>query len=59
MIILLIGLVLSVLAVLDIFKKKISTPWKLIWSILVLATNWIGIVVYFFYAKKHIERWCK
>ena len=59
MIIWLIGLVLSVMAVLDIFKKNISTPWKLIWSLLVLATSWIGLAVYFFYAKKHIESWCK
>ena len=59
MIIWLIGLVLSVVAVLDIFKKNISTPWKLIWSLLVLATSWIGLAVYFFYAKKHIEGWCK
>ena len=59
MIIWLIGLVLSIMAVLDIFKKNISTPWKLIWSLLVLATSWIGLAVYFFYAKKHIEIWCK
>jgi hypothetical protein len=59
MIIWLIGLVLAVMAVLDIFKKNISTPWKLIWSLLVLATSWVGLAVYYLYAKNHIEGWCK
>ena len=59
MIIWLIGLVLAIMAVLDIFKKNISTPWKLIWSLLVLATSWVGLAVYYFYAKNRIEGWCK
>lgn len=59
MIIWLIGLVLAIMAVLDIFKKNISTPWKLIWSLLVLATSWVGLAVYYFYAKNHIEEWSK
>ena len=58
-IIYIVGLVLAVMAVLDIFKKNISTPWKIIWIVLVLVTSWIGLAVYYLYAKNHIEEWCK
>ena len=58
-IIYIVGLVLSIMAVLDIIKKNISTPWKIIWIVLVLVTSWIGLAVYYLYAKNHIEEWCK
>ena len=50
-IIYIVGLVLAVMAVLDIFKKNISTPWKIIWTILILITSWIGLAVYYLFAK--------
>ncbi len=53
------GIVLSVLAVLDILKKPISTSGKIITSILVLLTSWIGLAVYYFYAKDHLTEWFK
>jgi hypothetical protein len=59
MILYIIGLLLAIMAVLDIFKKNISTPWKLIWSLLVVATSWVGIAVYYLFAKTRIEGWCK
>ena len=59
MIIYIIGIVLSVIAVLDIIKKPISTVGKLITAILVLATSWIGLAVYFLWAKNHITKWFK
>ena len=40
----LVGLVCAVLAVLDIFKKNISTVGKVIASVLVLLTSWVGPV---------------
>ena len=58
-IIYIVGLVLAVMAVLDIFKKNISTPWKIIWTILILITSWIGLAVYYLFAKDRIEGWCK
>ena len=39
------GVVLSVLAVLDIIKKPISLIGKIITAVLVLATSWIGLAV--------------
>ena len=54
-----IGVVLSVIAVIDILKKPISLIGKVICCILVLATSWIGLLVYFLYAKDHLTRWFK
>ena len=58
-IIYIIGIVLSVLAVLDIIKKPISLVGKIIASVLVLITSWVGLVVYYLYAKNHLTEWFK
>lgn len=55
----LVGTVLAIMAVLDVFKKNISTGWKIIWTILLLVTGWIGLAVYYLFAKNKIEGWCK
>ena len=55
----LIGLVLAVLAVIDILKKPISLVGKIICCVLVLVTSWIGLIVYYLYAKNHITEWFK
>ena len=54
-----IGVVLSVLAVIDILKKPISAAGKLITALVVLLTSWIGLAVYYFYAKDHLTEWFK
>jgi uncharacterized protein YacL len=53
------GVVLSVLAVLDIIKKPISLVGKIISVVLVLLTSWIGLAVYYLYAKDHLTEWFK
>lgn len=53
------GIILSILAVLDILKKPISLVGKIICSVVVLATSWIGLLVYYLYAKDHITEWFK
>ena len=58
-IIYIIGVVLAVLAVLDILKKPISTIGKVISVVLVLITSWVGLVVYYLYAKNHLTEWFK
>lgn len=55
----LVGTVLAIMAVMDVFKKNISTGWKIIWSVLLLVTGWIGLAVYYFFAKDKIEGWSK
>ena len=58
-IIYIVGIVLSVLAVLDILKKPISLVGKIICAVLVLITSWVGLAVYFLWAKNHITEWFK
>jgi len=58
-IIYIVGIVLSVLAVLDIWKKPIKPMGKLICSLVVLLTSWVGLAVYYLYAKDHITQWFK
>ena len=53
------GLVLCVMAVLDILKKPISPMGKIITSLLVILTSWIGLAVYYLYAKDHLTEWFK
>ncbi len=54
-----IGIALSIIAVLDIFKKPISLVGKIICSVLVLTTSWIGLAVYFLYARDRVTKWFK
>ena len=58
-IIYLVGVMLSVIAVLDILKKPISLVGKIITAVLVLCTSWIGLAVYYLYAKDHLTDWFK
>ncbi len=58
-IIYLIGLVLAVKAVLDIFKMNLSTGAKVIAALVVVLTSWVGLLAYYFYAKDHLEEWFK
>lgn len=58
-IIYIIGLVLAVMAVIDICKKPITTVGKVICSVIVLLTSWVGLLVYYLWAKDHITEWFK
>ena len=58
-IIYLVGLVLSILAVIDIIKKPITLVGKIICCVIVLAPSWVGLIVYFLWAKNHITKWFK
>ena len=54
----LIGLVCAIWCVLDIFKKNISTGGKVIAAV-VLLTSWVGLAVYYFYGRDHLQEWFK
>ena len=58
-IIYIVGLVLAILAVIDILKKPISTVGKVISIVLVLLTSWIGLAVYYLFAKDRLTKWFK
>ena len=55
----LIGLVCAIWCVLDIFKKNISTGGKVIAAVVVLLTSWVGLSVYYFYGRDHLQEWFK
>lgn len=58
-IIYIIGIILCIKAVLEILKTNISTAGKAISIIVLLVTSWIGLAVYYFYAKDKLTSWFK
>ena len=58
-IIYIIGIILCIKAVLEILKMNISNGGKAISIILLLVTSWIGLLVYYLYAKNHLAEWFK
>ncbi|MBP5505076.1 MAG: hypothetical protein J6X89_03115 [Bacteroidales bacterium] len=58
-IIYIVGVVLSIIAVFDIINKPISLVGKIITAIIVLATSWIGLAIYFLFARDRLTKWFK
>ena len=54
-----VGLVCAVWCVLDIFKKNIDLPWKIIVAVVLLGTSWLGLALYYFWVRNNVERWLK
>ena len=54
-----IGVVLSIVAVVDILKKPISLVGKVITCVLVLALSWVGLLIYFLFARNRLTKWFK
>lgn len=55
----LIGVILGIKAILEIFRMNLSSPVKLLLSILLVLTSWVGIIVYYLIAKDNLEEWFK
>jgi hypothetical protein len=55
----LIGIILCIKAVIEILNLSISIVGKAITIVLLLSTSWLGLLVYYFYAKKHLTEWFK
>ena len=53
------GIVLCVMAILEVLKMSISTAGKAITIVLLLLTSWLGLAVYYLYAKNHLTEWFK
>lgn len=54
-----VGIVCTVLAIVDVFKKNITTIGKIIMTVLLLLTSWIGLALYYFWTKNHVTEWFK
>lgn len=52
-------LILLVKAALEIWKMPFSKEKRLLTIIILLVTNWVGVCVYYFYAKNKLVEWLK
>ena len=58
-IIYIIGIILCIMAVIEIAKMNITAGGKAISIIVLLLTSWIGLIVYYLYARHHLTDWFK
>ncbi len=58
-IIYIVGIILCIKAVLEILKMNIGTAGKAISIIVLLLTSWIGLLVYYLFAKDKLSSWFK
>ena len=58
-IIYIVGLVLAIKAVLEILQMPMGMAGKVVSAVLVLCTSWVGLAVYYFYAKDKLVSWFK
>ena len=54
-----VGLVLCIKAVLEIWKWNVDTVKKLLVIVLVLLTSWIGLAVYYFWGRQNLPQMLK
>lgn len=54
-----IGLVLAIKAALEIYRLEGDFIKKLLFIILVLCTSWLGLCVYYFFAREKMIEWVK
>ena len=55
----LVGLICSIWCVLDILMKPIGIVGKLLMAVVVLGTGWVGLALYYFWARHHVTSWFK
>ena len=55
----LVGLILCIKAVIEIWNLNGDFAKKLLFIILILLTSWVGLVVYYFFAEDKIAGWVK
>lgn len=50
-----VGIIAAIWCVIDIFKKpKLDLLWKIVLTVAVLATSWIGILAYYFIIRERV-----
>jgi len=53
------GIILGVKAVLEIFREPISGAGKIIATLVVLLLSWIGIAIYYLFMRGKLTQWFK
>ena len=59
LIIWIVGLVLTIKACLEIWKVPVDGVKKLLVIIGLLLTSWVGLIIYYFFAKDKLTGWLK
>jgi uncharacterized BrkB/YihY/UPF0761 family membrane protein len=54
-----IGIVLCVKAALEIFAHTGDVAKKLLCIVVLLLTSWVGLAVYYFWARERVGEWVK
>lgn len=54
-----IGLLLLIKAAIEIWQMNFSQEKRLLVIVILLATNWLGVFAYYFYARNKLEEWLK
>jgi len=54
-----VGLVLAIKAALEIFHLEGDMVKKLLFIILLLCTSWVGLLVYYLFARDNMPQWVK
>ena len=55
----LIGLILSIIAIVEIIKQPISVLGKVVTILIVLLLNWIGVAIYYIFMRGNLTKWFK
>lgn len=59
LIIWIIGLVLSIKAALEIFNLEGQALKKVLFIVLIIMCSWIGLALYYFFAREKMAEWVK
>ena len=54
-----VGVILGVVAVLEILNQPINLLSKILVSAFVVLTSWIGIIIYYLLLRGNLTRWFK
>lgn len=54
-----VGLILTIKACLEIWKLPVDGAKKLLTIIVLLLTSWVGLIIYYFFAKDKLVYWLK
>ena len=54
-----IGFILTILAALEIYRLEGDMIKKVLFIVLLFITNWIGLVIYYLFARKEMLKWIK
>ncbi len=54
-----IGFILTILAALEIYRLEGDMIKKVLFIVLLFITNWIGLVIYYLFARKEMPKWVK